>query len=229
MTQELPQPHQPPHQPRKPAGAAVLRADKTDAIVAAFYDELAENGHEGLSMDRVAARAGVGKAALYRRWPSKERMFVELVAGLGGHDTLAADRGSLPEELVAYFNDASALLKDPLIRRTLPYLISRARSSSELVESLTRLPGPSRESARVMLRRAIDRAELPANVDMEIALDLITSPLIVRGFIQGQTLKSGYTERLAAAILRGIGYVGTASADGATQSARSTPGPAGDG
>jgi len=207
----------------------VLRADKTEAIVAAFYDELAETGHEGLSMDRVAARAGVGKAALYRRWPSKERMFAELVAGLGGHDTLAADRGSLPEELVAYFNDAAVLLKDPLIRRTIPYLISRARSSSELVESLARLPGPSRESGRVMLSRAVNRGELPADVDIEIALDLITAPLIVRGILLGQTPGSDYSERLAAAVLHGIGYPRRDSPDGAPESGGSTPGHRGDG
>lgn len=207
----------------------MLRADKTEAIVAAFYDELAETGHEGLSMDRVAARAGVGKAALYRRWPSKERMFAELVAGLGGHGPPIADRGSLPEELVAYFNDGAALLEDPLIRRTIPYLISRARSSSELVQSLARLPGPSRESGRFMLRRAIDRGELPADVDIEIALDLITAPLIVHGFIQGQTLGSDYPGRLAAAVLRGIGYTAAASADRATESITPTPGSRGDG
>ena len=69
-----------PGQPRKPAGAAVLQPDKTDAIVAAFYDVLTESGHDKLTMDRVAARAGVGKAALYRRWRSKEQMLTELVA-----------------------------------------------------------------------------------------------------------------------------------------------------
>ena len=57
--------------PRQPAGAAVLRSDKTEAIVAAFFAELGASGYEGLTMDRVAERASVGKAALYRRWPSK--------------------------------------------------------------------------------------------------------------------------------------------------------------
>ena len=69
-----------------------------------------------------------------------------------------------------------------------------------------------------MIRRAIDRGELPAAVDLEIALDLITAPLIVRGFIQGQTLGSDYAERLAAAVLPGIGYTAAASADRATES-----------
>jgi hypothetical protein len=80
-----------------------------------------------------------------------------------------------------------------------------------------------------MLRRAVDRGELPADVDIEIALDLITALLMVRGFIQGQTPGSGHPERLAAAVLRGIGYAGAASADGAARFGRSTLGLRGDG
>jgi Bacterial regulatory proteins, tetR family len=47
---------------RKPAGAAVPRPEKTEAIIAAFFTELADSGYERLTMDRVVARAGVGKA-----------------------------------------------------------------------------------------------------------------------------------------------------------------------
>src|SRR6516164_7950306 len=96
-----------PGRSRPPAGAAVLQPDKTDAIVAAFYEELAEGGYDKLTMDRVAARAGVGKAALYRRWRSKEQMIAELVATLGGDEgTPAPDLGSLRDDLYAWFADA---------------------------------------------------------------------------------------------------------------------------
>ena len=85
-----------PGQARKPAGAAVLQPDKTDAIVTAFYDELTDSGHDKLTMDRVAARAGVGKA-------------------LGGDkDASAPDLGSLRDDLYAWFTDAIAIGHDPL-------------------------------------------------------------------------------------------------------------------
>jgi AcrR family transcriptional regulator len=73
----------------------VLRPDKTDAIVAAFYEELAESGHERLTMDKAAARAGVGKAALYRRWPSEQKMLADLVAALDGNQDFQQDHGRL--------------------------------------------------------------------------------------------------------------------------------------
>ncbi|WP_439570025.1 TetR family transcriptional regulator [Roseovarius mucosus] len=53
---------------RKPSGAAVQRADLTDALYRAFFEEWAERGFAAISLERVAARAGAGKAAIYRRF-----------------------------------------------------------------------------------------------------------------------------------------------------------------
>jgi AcrR family transcriptional regulator len=195
-----------PAQSRKPAGAAVLQPDKTDAIVAAFYDELAEGGHERLTMDRVAARAGVGKAALYRRWRSKEQMIAELVATLGGDEgTPAPDLGSLRDDLCAWFADVVALSQDPLLRQVTAYVIAMARSSPELIEAMRRVPRPDRDSGRVILQRAIDRGELAPDTDLEIALDIITGPIWRRVIIAGDTLGTDYAKRITAMVLRALG------------------------
>ena len=194
-----------PAQSRKPAGAAVLQPDKTDAIVAAFYDELTEDGHERLTMDRVAARAGVGKAALYRRWRSKEQMIAELVATLGGDEgTPAPDLGSLRDDLHAWFADAIALGQDPLLRQVMAYAIAMARSSPELIEAMRGVPGPDRDSARVILQRAIDRGELAPDTDLQIALDIITGPIWRRVMIAGDTLDPDYAKRITAMVLRAL-------------------------
>jgi AcrR family transcriptional regulator len=197
-----------PARSRKPAGAAVLRPDKTDAIVAAFYAELAEGGHERLTMDRVAARAGVGKAALYRRWPSKERMLADLVASIARTDGSPTDHGSLPADLRAYIDDAAGLLSDPLFQRIMPYLIAQARSSPELVQAVRRLPGPSREDGYVILRRAIDRGEISPRTDIDLVLDMIAGPVLMHAIFLARPLGPGYAEQLAAAVLRAAGYTG---------------------
>ena len=201
-----PPPDPTPAQSRKPAGAAVLQPDKTDAIVAAFYDELTEGGHERLTMDRVAARAGVGKAALYRRWRSKQQMIAELVATLGGEEgTPAPDLGSLRDDLYAWFADAVALGNDPLLRQVTAYVIAMARSSPELIEAMRRVPGPDRDSGRVILQRAIDRGELAPDTDLEIALDIITGPIWRRVIIAGDTLDMDYAKRITAMVMRALG------------------------
>ena len=101
-------------QTRKPVGAAILRPEKTEAIIAAFFAELGSSGYEGLTMDRVAERAGVGKAALYRRWPSKTRDAHRSGGSIrnkgcpsGGH------REPAGRHLVAIADDAIAVLAKP--------------------------------------------------------------------------------------------------------------------
>ena len=195
-----------PGQSRKPAGAAVLQPDKTDAIVAAFYDELREGGPDRLTMDRVAARAGVGKAALYRRWRSKEQMLAELVGTVGDDkEKPAPDLGNLRDDLYAFFAGAVDWGNDPLIRQVIAYVIATARSSPELIAAMRPLPGPDREAAQVILRRAIDRGELAPDTDMQIALDVITGLLWRQMILADQTLDLDYANRLTAMVLRALG------------------------
>ena len=125
-----------PQHSRAPAGAAVLRPEKTDAIIAAFFRELGERGYRGLTMDRVAARAGVGKAALYRRWRSKDEMLVDLVSDLGSQAVLPPDLGSLREDLVSFIEDAVTAISHPVIRRVMPELVAEARNSPQLAQAL---------------------------------------------------------------------------------------------
>lgn len=193
-------------QSRKPAGAAVLQPDKTDAIVAAFYDELAEGGHDRLNMDRVAARAGVGKAALYRRWRSKGEMLAELVAMVGADEEKPVpDLGSLRDDLYALIADLIDVGRDPLIRQVTAYVIANSHSSPELIQAMRHVPGPNREDWLVVLQRAIDRGELAPDTDLEIALDIITGPMWRRVIIGGDTLDADYAKRLTAMVLRALG------------------------
>jgi len=195
-----------PGQSRKPAGAAVLQPDKTDAIVAAFYDELAESGHEKLTMDRVAARAGVGKAALYRRWRSKEQMIAELVAAMGDdEDAPAPDLGSLRDDLYACFAEAVTLGRDPVLRQVMTYVIAMARSSPELIQLMRRVPGPGRDSARVILQRAIDRGELDPDTDLKTAIDIITGVVWRQVLIASETVDADFAKRMTTMVLRALG------------------------
>ena len=59
---------------RTPGGAAIMRVGVTEALTRSFFQEWARVGYSGVSLERVAGSAGVGKAALYRRWPEKAAM-----------------------------------------------------------------------------------------------------------------------------------------------------------
>ncbi|MEO1399404.1 MAG: TetR/AcrR family transcriptional regulator, partial [Pseudomonadota bacterium] len=109
-------------QARVPSGAAVMRTSVTDALTRAFFEEWAHTGIGALSLERVAKRAGVGKAALYRRWSSKHEMAIELISAVGLNLTPIPDTGSLLEDLRQTLLSLRRVLRHPLIRRILPDL-----------------------------------------------------------------------------------------------------------
>lgn len=191
---------------RQPAGAAVLRPEKTAAIAAAFFTELADNGYERLAMDRVAARAGVGKAALYRRWRSKQQMLVDLVDRTATAAVLPPDTGSLRGDLIAIADEAIRVLSNPLVRRVIQSLIAQARHSPDLASVLTeRFVNPRRQLGDQMLRRAIERGEIRPDTDLELAKDMFGGPLWFRGIILDENFPPAYAETLTAAALRSFG------------------------
>jgi AcrR family transcriptional regulator len=189
--------------PRQPAGAAVLRPEKTEAIIAAFFAELGEKGYEGLTMDRVAERAGVGKAALYRRWPSKQEMLIDLVGQYATEAVLPPDTGSLAGDLRAVADDAIAVLANHLSRSVIQSLVAEARRTPDLAAVLSeRFVKPRREAGATMLRRAVERGEIGPDNDLELAQDLFGGPLYLRGVILDEQFPPGYAQRLTESVLR---------------------------
>src|SRR5277367_129498 len=96
--------------PGRMSGGPVLQTEVTDAITNAFFEELAEVGYGRLSIDAVARRAGVGKAAIYRRWKSK----LEITVALASHVAVAAvdvpDAGNLLGDIREYLSRALVAL-----------------------------------------------------------------------------------------------------------------------
>ncbi|MGN5377211.1 TetR/AcrR family transcriptional regulator [Streptomyces lasalocidi] len=148
---------------RPVTGGAVLRQRVTEAITEATFAELAEAGYARMSMESVARRAGVGKAALYRRWPSKQAMVTELIGSkvsdaLPPTPATGALRTDL-RELLAAFRDQ---LADPLLARIAAGLFAAASHDGALAQGLhTGVAAPRRAAARTILQNAIDRGELP--------------------------------------------------------------------
>jgi AcrR family transcriptional regulator len=191
--------------PRQPAGAAVLQPDKTEAIVAAAFTELADDGWQGLSMDRVAARAGVGKAALYRRWPSKDAMLLDLIEQVGEHELLPPDTGHVRDDLVLFIDGVLAAIARPDVARIVPDALAHTRRSPELAHAIaTRFRAPRRRAVRTVLERAVKRGELPKDADLELGLDLISGPLVLQAVVAEAPPPADYATRLTDAALRAL-------------------------
>ncbi len=183
---------------RRPAGAAVLQENVTSAITAAAFGELAEAGYARMSMEAVARRAGVGKAALYRRWDSKDAMLTDLVArAVREHALIHADTGTLAGDVDAYLRATFRELSNPLVSRIAPDFLAESPRNPPLAAALREvIATPRREVADAMLVRAIDRGELPADLDHDLALDLLAAPLGFRLLITQGVTDDDYLRRL---------------------------------
>lgn len=191
---------------RPPAGAAALREDVTAAITAAAFEELAETGYARMSMDAVARRAGVGKAALYRRWDSKDAMLIGIVARAVREGALIqVDTGTLRGDVEAYLRATADQLGNRLVSRIAPDLLAESPRNPALASAMRAvIAGPRRESAGALLSRAVDRGELPADLDHDLALDLLVAPLGFRLLALRGAVDDDYLRRLADATVAAL-------------------------
>ena len=185
---------------RPPAGAAIMRPGVTDALVRALFLEWAEMGYGALSLERVAKRAGVGKAALYRRWPSKVAMVSESLSTVGLTITDFPDTGSLRGDLHAAILSIRRVLRHPTIRRIVLDLHAEMARSPDLERAVGPFQVARRARVDLLVDRAIARGELPAEVDREIAADLLGALPYWRMAVVRGPAALGYVRRLTAMI-----------------------------
>ncbi len=189
---------------RKPSGAAVQRAELTDALYRAFFEEWAERGFAAISLERVAARAGAGKAAIYRRFSSHHEFAAAAVSTLGLTIAMPEDHGSLEDDVLAFLIRLRAVLRHPMIRRILPDLHAEAARSAPMRDLNTQVARARREQAQVILDRAIERGELDQAIDRDLALDLLPAPLYWRMIILGVTPSRAQLATEAVAIVAAL-------------------------
>ncbi|MFE7587997.1 TetR-like C-terminal domain-containing protein [Kitasatospora sp. NPDC057512] len=187
---------------RRTPGGPVLQDSVTEAIAAAFFEELAAVGYARLSLETVAKRAGAGKAAIYRRWPSKLDMTVALIRAVAVDASETKDTGTLRGDVLAFLTETAGALRHPLPAKIIPDLLAEAGRNPELAQVLlTTVRDPRRSKAADLLERAIHRGELPADLDRELALDLLAGPLYWRLAVVHTATAPDYLDRLTDKLL----------------------------
>lgn len=188
---------------RKATGAAVLKPAVTEAIVAAAMAELVQYGFARLAMDRVARSAGVGKSALYRRWPSKLEMVVDLLALLSVPTDAPPDTGSLRADLRSMLQSTVDWLTEPQVRAVLPGLIAESDINPALAEATHRhVTEPRLAWAHTVLRRAHERGELSGD-DIDVLSDLLVATPFWR-LTHGRAVDAEYLDRLTDVLVDGV-------------------------
>ncbi|MCG5452013.1 MULTISPECIES: TetR/AcrR family transcriptional regulator [Micromonospora] len=191
---------------RAPAGAAVLRDEITTAIRRALMQELAAVGYGRLSIEAVARRAGVSKTAIYRRWSSKLDLVLEVVAAAAHGKLPALDTGTLRGDLALLFQAVAHALRHPLASQIIPDLLAEAARNPSIDATLRQvLHARQQEIGGHLVTRAVQRGELPADTELDAAVDLIVGPLYWRLAIARLPLTDGYLDRLVESVVAGMG------------------------
>jgi AcrR family transcriptional regulator len=202
---------EPEQEIRKPGRPRSAQAHK--AIIDATLELLAEEGFQGLSIEAVAARAGVGKTTIYRRWSSKEELVMEAIRHVQ-IDVPVMETGN-------FRNDLAALLKTvyqgfmahpyPFLGKLVLEFIGEYQTNPEIFQdALTQLIFPRFQRFFHMVEQAQAREEIRGDIDPELVLDLVAGSLYFRWIMRNlmptsSTSPVDWIEQVIDAIMQGIG------------------------
>ncbi len=153
------------------------------AILDATLELLVEVGFSSLTVEGVATRAGVGKATIYRRWPSKLPLVIEAFSQLPQLEEV--DTGNLVDDLKKMLRSYLQLFYTTPLAAVLPSLAGERAHDPQLSERFDPVIRGRRQPLVRALERAVDRGELSPDLDLDLAADLIVGPIAVRLFFTG--------------------------------------------
>lgn len=172
------------------------------AVLEAADDLLTERGFAGVTIEGIAARAGVAKQTIYRWWPSKVDVLLEAFGEDMAQDLTPDDTGDLGADLRAHLARLAEFLTESDPGAVFRALAGQAQHDPQLAARLRegQLSG-QRDRDLLPFRRAIERGELPADLDVDTALDQLVGPIYYRVLVTGAPVTHAFTDDLVAAFL----------------------------
>jgi len=195
---------------RKPGRPRSAQAHK--AIIEATLELLAEEGLQGLSIEDVAARAGVGKTTIYRRWPSKEELVMNAIHELQV-DLSTVNTGNFRNDITMLFKSTYQSLKaHPLLEQLVPRFIGEFYSHPEIFQTfLKQLVIPRFQNFFDMVEQAKAREEIRNDIDPTLVMDLLAGSLYFHLIVTRNTMPTSsvspdeWVEQMIDAVMYGIG------------------------
>ena len=177
------------------------------AAIEATLELIAEHGIRGLTTNAVAERAGISKATMYRRWRSKDELLIDAIAALVSEITVP-DTGSTRADVLALMRGAVELYGGSIESRVMPSLVDAMSRDPELARTFRDGWLAARRGAlRDVLARGVERGDLRADLDVELALDLLGGPIFYRLLITGGPIDDDLAEGVTELLLRGFAPV----------------------
>ncbi|WNG83490.1 TetR/AcrR family transcriptional regulator [Mycobacterium sp. ITM-2016-00316] len=162
------------------------RDDRLDAaIVAAAVAEVGAKGWGGATIEGIAARAGVGRASIYRRWGSKYELFQYAAVSIT-QPSEGVDTGSFVDDLFAALLPIADMLTQPELAALLPSLLAEATNDQAVRSTVRTFAGRCRQQAIDAVERARTRGDVPASTDADALVDMLAGGLVYRRLLLGE-------------------------------------------
>ncbi len=181
------------------------RSEKTkQAILSAAYELLLENGFGAVTVEKIAERAGVSKATIYKWWPNKAAVVIDAFFDAAVVRLPIPDTGSTINDMIIQVNNLAKFL---ISRegKVLNEIIAEGQFNQKLAEAYRAIYfKPRRLDSRYILERGISRGELKEDLDIELVIDLIFGPLFYRLLITGDMVDEAFIKDLINYAFKGI-------------------------
>lgn len=182
---------------RRPGG----RTERVRRAVAEAVLQLLTEGARDFGVAEVALRAGVHRSTVHRRWPTRADLIAEALT-LHTSRLHIPDTGSFEKDMRELTAALAAFFAGPV-----ELAMNSAMASAndpQLSEAITGHWTPVVEAMTMTVKRAIERGELGEDADPEMAIDLLTGPLVTHTLLMREQPQGAYVQRLADAVIRSM-------------------------
>ncbi|WP_043651607.1 TetR/AcrR family transcriptional regulator [Nocardia thailandica] len=179
------------------------------AILDAARALLADTPYAKLTIEAIAARAGVGKQTIYRWWPTKGAVVLDAILALSEHPDSGGialpDTGDLAADLTTVLRATVAELADPAFGAPLRALMTEILNDPDLAATYRdRMHRPVHDAKIARLRSAQDAGQLAPDADLDLLIDLLYSPVTQRWLTGTGPLDDAFADALVTTVLRGF-------------------------
>lgn len=174
-----------------------------DAVLRAALEAIAETGPGDVTISDIARRAGVHATSVQRRWGSRENVLLDALLSYSRAQLPIPDTGSLRDDFIAFGGSMAAYLATPL-GDAVARMLAASEDDETIAANRAEFWQARYDIARVIVDRAVDRHEVAADTDPELALEMLVGPLLYRKVLVRQPVDDGFVERLVDSLMNGL-------------------------
>jgi AcrR family transcriptional regulator len=182
-------------------------AEAERSIVDAVLHLVAEHGFDALSIEGVATKAGVGKGTIYRRWPNKEAMIVDVLASISEEWPEVPEGQTVRDGLIDLVDTIRVSTQDSPAGRLMPRVMASVAQYPDVMAAYReRVVEPRTKRLHELILRGKENGELRPDLDTDLATTLLVGPILYVAMMRSkpQTLDRSTSERLVDGLLDGL-------------------------